>query len=1072
MSDAADDNLYAYALSDFSRDSGKDIDLASGNTAPRGIWSDGKTIWVLDKGRKKLYAYVLADGSRRAGQELTLDSAGENYNSIWSDGETMYVIENAAGSATRDPRIHKLPLLGAVLVSNAEQTALGTLSTGSGTGTQAFAQAFSTGSNHQGYTIDAVEVLSGGSNAFSVDIHHTNASRNHAPITLSATLTSAGDFTAGGTASFTAPADTVLEPNTTYTLLMTPDSGAVSIWLTNSNAEDSTSLAGWTIRNGHHNLPNNGPWQASSAQAFIVTVRGTRNPDTVPAAITDLRASAGDAEVDLSWGLPDHGGAPLTKFQYRQKEGSGAWESWNDIFSTTSYTVPNLTNDTEYTFQVRAVNAVGAAQLSNEATATPRADECGQSSDDVDATNCVLSLDTPKSGAIQRMSDHDWYQLEAEAGKTYQIDLEGAPNNGTLTLRDPKITSLYTVALGFGGGPIPGTYNDNISPANKDARVIWTAPRAMTVFIGVASSDRFGTGVYGTGTYMLTATETSAPAPPQQAAPDAISDLRATGFDGHVSLLWTVPASNGSAITEFEYRQKEGSGAYGGWMDVPGSGPLTSGYAVPNLTNDTKYTFQVRAVNGVGPGPGSNAASATPTDTVDPDPGPGRRPGGGGGGGGGGGPPPKPEPSDADFEWNLTRDIEPLASGNGNPTDIWSDGGTLWVLENAASGADAVYAYDLQSSERREQAEFELDRGNRFAHGIWSDSETVWVADSGQDQLFAYDLETGERRETAEFELAEANRDPRGIWSDGEAIYVLDSVNDALFVYNLESGELIAEHALDRLNRSPRGIWSDGVTIWVSDDGAKRLFAYEFDGEGLKRNEDLEFTFSSLLKAGNGDPRGIWSDGDVVYVVDAQDDRVYTYNIPGAIIAQLASLSLNELELEEFAPNRFEYAASVAHDLAATTLAVAATQEAAGVKIEPADADGDPENGHQVTLGAATVITVTVTSADGSRTKTYVVQVSKQPPCLDGLTEERLSEVTFAGGSVSELEACARSLDIGALYHHREGVYVALFLLPDLPEFLSRPFRTRFPERLPPGEPLIANRQLAVVTTPGTPGSN
>ena len=39
-------------------------------------------------------------------------------------------------------------------------------------------------------------------------------------------------------------------------------------------------------------------------------------------------------------------------------------------------------------------------------------------------------------------------------------------------------------------------------------------------------------------------------------------------------------------------------------------------------------------------------------------------------------------------------------------------------------------------------------------------------------------------------------------------------------------------------------------------------------------------------------PRGIWSDGDVVYVVDEQDDKVYTYNIPDSIDARLASLEV------------------------------------------------------------------------------------------------------------------------------------------------------------------------------------
>ena len=443
---------------------------------------------------------------------------------------------------------------------------------------------------------------------------------------------------------------------------------------------------------------------------------------------------------------------------------------------------------------------------------------------------------------------------------------------------------------------------------------------------------------------------------------------------------------------------------------------------------------------------------------------------GGGGGGGGGGPPPVPVPSDADFDWNVTRDIDELDRDNDLPTDIWSDGKTLWVVENSASGADRVFAYDLQTGERQPDAEFEFESRNRFSHGIWSDGETIWIADSGQDKLFAYNLASGERLEERDIELTERNRDPRGIWSDGETLYVLDSVKDALFVYDFETGELVAEHPLDKLNKSPRGIWSDGVTIWVSDDGAKRLFAYRIEDGALVRYEDEEFTFRSLLKAGNGDARGIWSDGDVIFVADEQDDKVYSYNIPDAIDARLASLSLSDIDIGEFSSNGLEYAAIVGSDTSVTTVDAEATQEGANVVIEPSDADGDPENGHQVSLDAETTITITVTSEEGTRTTNYGVQVSK-PPCLEGLSEERLSEVSFVGGSVSELEACARSANVNVLYHHRNGVWTALFLFPELPEFLSRPFRARFQEDLPPGELLIANRQSVPITAPGTPSS-
>ena len=438
--------------------------------------------------------------------------------------------------------------------------------------------------------------------------------------------------------------------------------------------------------------------------------------------------------------------------------------------------------------------------------------------------------------------------------------------------------------------------------------------------------------------------------------------------------------------------------------------------------------------------------------------------GGGGGGGGGGGPPPIEIPSEEEFDWNVTRDIEELHRDNDLPTGLWSNGAVLWVVENSATGADRLFAYDLNTGERLEQHEFELERRNRFSHGIWSDGEVVWIADSGQDRLFAYQLATGERDEDRDLELDERNRDPRGIWFNGESMLVLDSVKDALFVYDLESGRLFVEFPLDKLNKSPRGIWSDGFTIWVSDDGAKRIFAYRIEGETFNRYEDQEFTFRSLLKASNGDARGIWSDGDVVFVADEQDDQVYTYNMPDAIDARLASLALSGVEFGEFSARQTEYAAVVEASLPFTTVEAEAAQSKASIEIMPADADGDPTNGHQAALIDGLDITVAVTSEDGSRRLAYTVGISN---CLSGLSETRLNSVQFVGGSVGALLDCARSLGVDALYHYRDGVWVAFFL--DAPAFLNHAFRNRFAEGVLAGEVLIAKREPVRITTPAVP---
>ena len=116
-------------------------------------------------------------------------------------------------------------------------------------------------------------------------------------------------------------------------------------------------------------------------------------------------------------------------------------------------------------------------------------------------------------------------------------------------------------------------------------------------------------------------------------------------------------------------------------------------------------------------------------------------------------------------------------------------------------------------------------------------------------------------------------------------------------------------------------------------------------------------------------------------------------------------------------------------------------------------------HGHQVRLGAETTITITVTSVDGSRSRTYTI-VARRLFCLQGLSAERLSQVRFIGGSIAELAACARRLGLSAFYHYQDGSWAAYFL--DAPEFLNRPFRNRFAAGLPPGTLLIAKRTTAV----------
>ncbi len=99
--------------------------------------------------------------------------------------------------------------------------------------------------------------------------------------------------------------------------------------------------------------------------------------DDPPAAPTGLMATGADTLVTLSWTDPSN--SDITGYEYRQGTGSPvSWDSsWtaitNSDATTTSHIVMGLTNDTEYSFQVRALAGALSSSASATATATPEA---------------------------------------------------------------------------------------------------------------------------------------------------------------------------------------------------------------------------------------------------------------------------------------------------------------------------------------------------------------------------------------------------------------------------------------------------------------------------------------------------------------------------------------------------------------------------------------------------------------------------------------------------------------------------------------------------------------------------
>ena len=108
-------------------------------------------------------------------------------------------------------------------------------------------------------------------------------------------------------------------------------------------------------------------------------------------------------------------------------------------------------------------------------------------------------------------------------------------------------------------------------------------------------------------------------------APGAPGNLRTTPDDGRVTLAWTAPANTGgAAILKYQYRaQRTGTTAWTpDWTDVPGGSDPGSSAAdetrvvVSGLTNDTRYRFEVRAVNSIGEGPAATIRARPAADAA------------------------------------------------------------------------------------------------------------------------------------------------------------------------------------------------------------------------------------------------------------------------------------------------------------------------------------------------------------------------------------------------------------------------------------------------------------------------
>ena len=127
-----------------------------------------------------------------------------------------------------------------------------------------------------------------------------------------------------------------------------------------------------------------------------------------PAAVTNFTATAGNTQVSLTWDVPsNNGGSEITGYEVTR-------DNWTNKVTKSanerSHTYTGLTNGTEYTFKVRAVNANGAG-VESSAIATPNGTEKPAAVMNFSATagngQVSLTWDTPANNGGSEITGYE-----------------------------------------------------------------------------------------------------------------------------------------------------------------------------------------------------------------------------------------------------------------------------------------------------------------------------------------------------------------------------------------------------------------------------------------------------------------------------------------------------------------------------------------------------------------------------------------------------------------------------------------------------------------------------------------
>ena len=283
-----------------------------------------------------------------------------------------------------------------------------------------------------------------------------------------------------------------------------------------------------------------------------------------PAKPTGLTLTAGYGKLTASWTAPTAtGGSAITRYDVEWKTAAQTWEeaatagqSATAAADAATHEITGLTNNTEYTVRVRAVNGAGNGPWSAEESETP---------------------------AVPANKNADLADLQVEGVTVEGFDKDTLSYEVVVVLPRASLVTIETSTVNDQARVRYSPVGTDASVASPGFQVSLLHKTPTTYTITVTSADGSVTKAYA-----IEITRYTLPGAPRRL--DARASYR------QVDLSWNDP--DNSDIDSYQYRVSgDGGGTWDpDWTEIDGSGASTTGLTLTGLDDLTAYTFEVRAV--------------------------------------------------------------------------------------------------------------------------------------------------------------------------------------------------------------------------------------------------------------------------------------------------------------------------------------------------------------------------------------------------------------------------------------------------------------------------------------------